>query len=245
MWISNAGMAADEKQLDIIANNMANMNTPGFKFSDAYTQELNMPSVTDATSPVPSGTYVSSTDRNYTQGEITTTGNPLDLAVQGNGFFQVVMPDDSIAYTRSGNFGVDANGQIVTKTGEKFYPQITVPENTASISVSSTGVIAATMLDGTIQNLGQIELANFNNPRGLESAGDGLFKTSANSGDPIVAAAGTGSNGQIMQGSLENSNVDLANEMIKMMMSQKSYELNAKVMQTADQMMTIANGIKR
>ena len=246
MWISGGGMAAEEKRLDIIANNMANMNTTGFKFTDAYTQELNQPSVAGSVAgTTPSGTIVSGMERNYTQGGLTTTGNQLDMALDGDGFFQVVMQDDSIGYTRGGDFGVDANGSICTKSGAKVFPEMSIPDGATNVAISPTGVVVATLQSGTFQTLGQIELARFANPKGLESAGNGVFKASAASGDPMVNAAGTDGSAKIQQGFLENSNVDLANEMIKMMMSQKSYELNAKVMQTADQMMSIANGIKR
>lgn len=245
MWISGGGMAAEEKRLDIIANNMANMNTTGFKFQDAYTQELNQPSADNISSVSPAGTYVNSTDRNFNQGGIVSTGNALDLALSGDGFFQVVMQDDSIQYTRAGNFGVDANGQVVTKNGNKFYPDIVIPDDATNIAISAQGVITATLKSGATNTLGQIELAKFNNPKGLESTGSGMYKANAASGDAVITTAGSNGTGTVMQGSLENSNVDLANEMIKLMMSQKSYELNAKVMQTADQMMSIANGIKR
>jgi flagellar basal-body rod protein FlgG len=246
LWISGSGLAAEETKIDLIANNMSNVNTNGYKFQDAYTKELEQVTDNGVTSKVsPSGISVQSIDRDFSQGELESTGNTLDLAIQGEGFLEVSMPDQTIGYTRSGSLGVDANGTIVTKSGYKVYPEMTVPQNTTSLTISSGGDVSATLSDGSIKVLGSIELAKFVNSNGLETLGDGIYKSTSASGEPVLDSPGKQGLGTIMQGYQEKSNVNLINEMVKMMLTQKSYEMNAKVMQTTDSMMSIANGIKR
>jgi flagellar basal-body rod protein FlgG len=239
-------MAAEEQKLDLIANNMANMNTVGYKFQDAFVQEMSQ--VDDDGKNVqinPAGSYVASTSRNFTQGAIASTGNSLDVAINGDGFFEVTLPDDTTGYTRGGQFSVDANGSLVTKDGNKVYPDVTVPPDTTSITINTSGQISALKNDGTTQVLGSFELAKFINPGGLTDEGGGIFKPNANSGDPVVDAPGNQGIGTLQQGYTEGSNVDLSTEMLKMMLTQRSYEMNTKVLQTTDQMMSLANGIKR
>jgi flagellar basal-body rod protein FlgG len=239
-------MAAEEQKLDLIANNMANMNTVGYKFQDAFVQEMSQ--VDDDGKNVqvnPAGTYVSSISRNFSQGTVTSTGNSLDVAINGDGFFEVTMPDETTGYTRSGQFSVDANGSLVTKDGNKLYPDVTISSDTTSLTIAANGQITATKNDGSTQVIGSLELAKFINPGGLTSDGSGIYKPSANSGDPIVDAPGKQGLGTLQQGYTEGSNVDLSSEMLKMMLTQRSYEMNTKVLQTTDQMMSLANGIKR
>jgi flagellar basal-body rod protein FlgG len=196
-------------------------------------------------SSTPAGTEITSVSRNFKAGNLVSTGNALDLAIQGDGFFQVTLPDESIGYTRAGSLTVDATGSLVTKDGNKVYPDITIPQDAASLSVSANGIISATKADGTVEDLGALELGKFTNPDGLETIGSGVYKTTPASGDPVIDSPGKQGIGTIQQGYTESSNVDMVSEMVKMMMTQKSYEINAKVMQTTDTMMGIANGIKR
>jgi flagellar basal-body rod protein FlgG len=246
LWISGSGMAAEEQKLDLIANNMANLNTVGFKFQDAYVQEMSQVDDDGRNVQVnPAGTTVSSITRNFTQGNIQSTGNSLDVAINGDGFFEVTMPDETTGYTRSGQFSLDANGTLVTANGNKVYPEVTVSSDTSSVAINANGQITATKNDGTTQVIGSLELAKFINPGGLTDDGQGVFKPSANSGDPVVDSPGKQGLGTLQQGYTEGSNVDLASEMLKMMLTQRSYEMNTKVLQTTDQMMSLANGIKR
>ncbi len=244
LWISNTGLNAEQTRIDLIANNMANINTVGFKFQDAFSQEILNGDAAEG-GLMPSGVSVRATQRNFSSGQLNFTGNSMDLAIKGDGFFQVSMADDSIAYTKAGDLAVDAEGYIATKNGERLYPNIQLPDNTVQVNVSNTGAVTALRSDGTQVAVGQIELARFINPNGLEAMGNGLYKPTPASGAAIVDVPGSQGLGNVMQGFLEGSNVELANEMIKMIMTQRAYELNARVIQAADQMMGIANGIKR
>jgi flagellar basal-body rod protein FlgG len=246
LWISGSGLEADEKRMELIANNMANINTTGYKFQVAFGEELSQ--IQDDgrnTSYLPAGTKVSFIGRDFTQGQLESTGRPLDIAINGDGFIEVLLPDESIAYTRSGELTIDANGSIVTKNGYKIFPEITVPQGAVQIAISANGEIIAKLSNGRLQSVGTLELAKFVNPNGLKNIGSGMYVATEASGEPIVDAPGKQGIGTLMQGFLEKSNVSLVNEMIKMMLTQKSYEINAKVLQTTDQMMGIANGIKR
>jgi flagellar basal-body rod protein FlgG len=246
MYISASGLSAEEKKIDLIANNMSNVNTTGYKFQNAYSEEMSQ--ITDDGQNsllTPAGTNITSINRDFTQGNLVSTGTPLDLAVQGDGFFEVTMPDETIGYTRAGTLGVDANGTLVTKSGYKVYPEITIPDGTTGVTVAANGQVNATMSDGSVKVLGSIELAKFLNTGGLTSTSDGIYQATVASGEPIVDAPGKQGLGTIQQGFQESSNVNLINEMVKMMLTQKSYEMNAKVLQTTDTMMSLANGIKR
>jgi flagellar basal-body rod protein FlgG len=246
LWISGSGLAAEEQKIDLVANNISNVNTTGYKFQDAFAEEMaQINDSGDTSAATPAGVSVADTGRNFSQGDLTASSGSLDVAIQGSGFMEVTMPDDSIGYTRSGALGVDANGTIVTKNGYKLYPEITIPDDSTAVSISTSGQVSSTMSDGSVKVLGSIELAKFVNPGGLKSAGDGIYQSTVNSGEPVIDSPGKQGLGTIQQGYLEGSNVSLVNEMSKMMITQRSYEMNAKVVQTTDQMMSIANGIKR
>ncbi len=245
-WIASTGLNVQEKKLDLIANNLANINTSGYKFEDAIVEEINSLIDNDnVIKRIGDGTNIVAINKNFSQGLMESTGLPFDIAINGDGFFEVLLPDDSIGYVRSGEFTIDANGQLVTESGYKLYPEIFIPENTVAVSISDNGLISVRLDDGSVKDIGTIELAKFINPNGLKSVGTGIYIKTENSGEPIVDAPGKQGIGTLMQGFIERSNVNMANEMIKMMITQKSYEINARVIQTADQMMSIANNIKR
>lgn len=246
LWISGTGLEVDQKRIELIANNLANINTTGYKFQEAVCEELSQITYDGQnTSYLPAGTQISFIGRDFTMGQLESTGKPLDIAINGDGFIEVLLPDESIAYTRAGEFTIDANGSIVTKNGYKIFPEITVPQNAVDISISTNGEIKVKLSNGQLQSIGTIELARFINPNGLKNIGNGLYVATEASGEPIVDTPGKNGLGTLLHGFLERSNVSLINEMIKMMLTQKSYEINAKVLQTTDQMMSIANGIKR
>ena len=188
----------------------------------------------------------SATQKLFMQGNIYQTENPLDIAIEGDGFFQVTLPDGTIAYTRDGSFKLDANGNVVTSDGYFIEPPITIPQNATSISISPEGVVSV-KVPGQVaaQNVGQIQLARFVNPAGLKAVGDNLFKETDASGAPIVANPGTNGMGNLRQGFLEASNVQVVEEMVKLITAQRAYESNSKSIQTADDMLRIANGLKR
>ena len=244
-------MLAQQMNVDVISNNIANMTTTGYKrqrvdFKDLIYQNIKKPGATssDADTIVPSGLQlglgvkVASVYRVHEQGPLQITENPLDLAITGEGFFQITQPDGDIAYTRSGVFQLDDTGQIVTSEGFPLEPNIVVPDNAVAIEVNQSGEVLA-QIDGQVdmQNLGQIELANFVNPSGLEAIGDNLFKETAASGAPITDNPGTDNFGIIRQKALENSNVNVVEEITKLITAQRAYELNSNVINTSDEMM--------
>jgi flagellar basal-body rod protein FlgG len=251
-------MAAQQMNVDNIANNLANVNTTGFKkskleFQDIMYQSLRRPGVTTATgSTVPAsldvgyGTKPIATTRQFSVGEMQQTGNPLDMAIQGDGFFQITMPDGTVAYTRDGTFKFSAEGQLVTSDGFYLTPEISIPEDATSISIGFDGrfsVIQAGSNDPV--ELGQIELARFINPAGLSAIGHNLFQETPASGAALTAVPGESGLGQIQQGYLEMSNVDVVNEMVNMIIAQRAYEINSKVIQTADDMSSLVSNLKR
>ncbi len=256
--IAATGMAAQQLNVEVISNNIANASTTGFKASRAEFQDLlyqNMRTVGSASSDtgtlLPSGLQVglgvmpAATYRINTQGNLSVTNNPLDLAVNGRGFFQVQLPDGTTAYTRAGSFQVNLNGQLVTADGYLVLPSITVPTTATAVTVNSSGQVLATIAGQTAQQtLGQFQLANFINPVGLEAAGNNLFKQTDSSGTPTTANPGTSGFGTMIQGSLESSNVDIVTEVTNLITAQRSYEMNSKVITAADQMMTTANQTK-
>ena len=250
LWISKSGMEAQQTQLDHISNNLANSATNGYKRSHAVFEDLmyqNLRQVgannTDQT-VLPTGLQVGlgvrtvSTTRNFTQGSLQQSGNPLDLAIKGQGFFQVQLPDGTTGYTRDGSFQVNSQGQVVTNAGLTVQPGITVPGNALSISIGADGTVSA-QVPGQVnpQTLGQIQLANFVNPAGLEPAGQNVFTETASSGTPSPGQAGQNGLGTIAQGFLETSNVNVVQELVNMIQTQRAYELNSKAVQTSDQML--------
>ncbi len=255
LHIAATGMAAQESQLDAISNNLANANTVGFKKQRADFQDLIYQTVrsagaqNSATTSSPTGLQVGSgvrmvaTARQFSQGALQNTGNPLDLAIEGNGFLVVQQPDGTQAYTRAGDLKTDAQGRIVTSEGLPLEPSIVVPPDATTVSIGADGTVTATM-KGQAQptQLGQIQLAAFVNPAGLSSAGHNLLTTTAASGEPLVGTPGTDGRGTLMQGSLEHANVEVVEEMIGLISAQRSYEVNTKVITAADEMLrTVTN----
>ncbi len=253
-----SGMSAQQMNVDNIANNLANVNTTGFKkskveFQDIMYQSLRRPGVTAITgSTVPTsldigyGTRPVATTRQFSVGELSQSGNPLDLAIDGDGFYQIQRPDGTIAYTRDGSLKLTADGRVATSDGLFLTPEITIPEDAVSISVGFDGRVSVVQT-GTNepQEIGQIELARFINPAGLAAVGHNLFEETPASGAPITGAAGEDGFGRINQGYLEMSNVDVVTEMVNMIVAQRAYEINSKAIQTADDMSSLVNNLKR
>ena len=253
------GMAAQQLNVEVISNNIANMNTVGFKrqsavFEDLLYQTLEQPGAqsSDQGNIVPSGVQIGagvkagSVYRITGQGSLTNTGNALDLAISGQGYFQVLMPDGTTAYTRAGNFSANNQGQIVTADGYLVQPTITVPANTTNITISQTGQVQATIGgQQTPTVVGQMQLATFLNDAGLEAIGNNLFSESAASGSPTAGNPGNPGYGVVMQGYTEASNVDPVTEITSLIVAQRAYEMNSKVISTADNMLQVANQVKQ
>jgi flagellar basal-body rod protein FlgG len=250
LWISKTGMEAQQLQLDNISHNLANVATNGYKKSHAVFEDLiyqNLRQSGAASSDqtqLPSGLQVGlgvrpvATARDFTQGSLQQTGNTYDIAVSGNGFFQVTMPDGTTAYTRDGTFKPDANGQLVTNEGYPVQPGITVPVTAESVTVAGDGTVTAKMPgQATPQTLGQIQLAHFTNPAGLDPKGENLYTETASSGAPSAGAPGSNGLGKLQQGFTETSNVNVVEELVSMISTQRAYELNSKAIQTSDQML--------
>jgi flagellar basal-body rod protein FlgG len=243
------GMAAQQMHIDVTANNMANVNTTGFKrsraeFQDLLYQTIRAPGGTTGQGTqlptgiqVGQGTRLVSTEILFGQGTTTQTQNPLDIAIEGQGFFQIQRPNGDIAYSRAGNFKTDAEGRIVTVDGFPLEPQMNVPIDALSLSISPDGVVSATMPNNQSQEVGTIQLASFVNPAGLREMGRSLFAPSQASGEPIVGQPGQDNIGTVAQGFLEGSNVEVVTEMIDLIASQRAYEINQRVIQAADDML--------
>ncbi|MCY7315350.1 MAG: flagellar basal-body rod protein FlgG [Rubrivivax sp.] len=250
LWIAKTGMEGQQTKLDAISNNLANVGTNGFKrtgvvFEDLMYQTLRSAgSATSDQSQLPTGLQVglgvraAATTRNYSQGSLQQTGGNLDIAIKGQGFFQVQMPDGTTGYTRDGAFQVDANGALVTSTGYAVQPGITVPANALSVTVAADGTVNATV-SGQVapQTLGQLQLASFINPAGLDARGGNLFSETAASGTPNAGAPNSTGLGALQQGFVEGSNVNVVEELVSMIATQRAYELNSKAIQTSDQML--------
>jgi len=254
------GMSAQQKSVDNIANNLANVSTTGFKRSKIAFQDLfyeNLPvsklggSENQVTSDSPPlqighGSQAVSTIRNFMQGSMSETGNPLDMGISGHGFFRIEMPDGSIAYTRDGNFSRDSSGTLINNSGLPLASHIQVPKEAKAIQVSQDGTVTALMSgDNRKVELGQIQLARFSNPGGLEAKGNNLYMKTEASGMPFVDHPGAQGFGQVHQGSLEGSNVDVVKEMVNLIQAQRAYETNSKMVQSAENMMSVTNSIKR
>jgi flagellar basal-body rod protein FlgG len=253
------GMIAQQTRTEVIANNLANVNTTAFKRSRAHFQDLLYQTVQSAsiigapeanTLPaiqVGRGTHLASVDRLHSQGSLEQTSRPLDLAIEGEGFFQVQLPNGQMAYTRDGSFGVSDSGTLVTSGGYAVVPGIKLPPDVSSVSISATGVVSATRGDGTkgTEELGRIELARFVNPTGLLSGGENLYTETPASGAPVVGYPGEDGLGRVIQGSLESSNVEIVQEMVDMITAQRAYEINSKAIKNVDDMMSMANQLIR
>src|SRR5580765_380277 len=258
LYTAASGMNAQQANIDNVAHNLANVNTTGFKksrveFEDLVYQEIRTAgSAASATTEAPVGleiglgTRAVATARNFSAGNMQSTGAPLDLAIDGQGFFQVALPDGTTGYTRAGAFHLDAQGVIVTAEGYAVQPQITVPPNATSVTISRDGIVSATVAGQTAtQQLGTLELATFSNAGGLRPMGGNLFTPTTASGDPETGAPGTDSRGTLTQGFLEDSNVSVVEEMVNMIVGQRAYEANSKVIKAADEMLQQVNGLVR
>jgi flagellar basal-body rod protein FlgG len=250
LWIAKTGLDAQQTQMDTIANNLANVSTSGFKrsravFEDLLYQNMRQPGAqTSQQTQLPSGLQVGTgvrtvaTERIFTQGNLQQTSNDKDLAIQGNGFFQVLMPDGTTGYTRDGSFQVDSQGQMVTASGFVIQPAITVPANTQSITVGRDGTVSVTQAGTTAATqIGQLQLATFMNAAGLESKGENLYVETVASGNASTTTPGTNGAGMITQGYVETSNVNVAEELVNMIQTQRAYEINSKAITTSDQML--------
>jgi len=250
LWISKTGMEAQQTQLDVISNNLANVSTNGFKkahavFEDLMYQNLRqVGSNTSEQSTLPTGLQIGlgvrtvATSRQFSQGSLQQSGNNLDVAIQGNGFFQVTMPDGTTGYTRDGSFQLDSQGRMVTSNGLLVANGITVPANATSLAISADGQVTAS-IPGTVgpQTVGSITTASFINPAGLDPKGQNIFAESAASGQPNAGAPGSNGLGSLAQGFVETSNVNVVQELVSMIQTQRAYEMNSKAIQTSDQML--------
>jgi flagellar basal-body rod protein FlgG len=254
------GMYAQQLNVDIISNNLANVNTTGFKKSRVEFQDLMYQTLKPSSVPeqggsmapameiqVGNGTQTVATTKNYGQGDITpTTAGGLDVAIQGDGFFQVKRPDGTLAYTRDGSFKLSSDGMIVTSQGYVLDPEIRISADTQKVVIGTDGSVSAIETGSTDPvKLGQIELARFVNPAGLSAIGSNLMIETTASGQPIVGQAGSSGFGATLQGSLEASNVDVVEEMVSMIAAQRAYEINSKTVKTVEDMLTMANNLKR
>ena len=250
LWIAKTGLDAQQTQLDVISNNLANVSTNGYKrsravFEDLLYQTLRQPGAASSQqTTIPSGLMLGTgvrpiaTEHIFTQGSLQKTENSLDLAVQGQGFFQVQMPDGTLAYTRDGAFQMDSTGQVVTSSGYPLSPAITIPSNTTSITISRDGIVSVITAGATAATqVGTIQLASFVNVGGLQSVGENLYIETASSGTPTPNTPGTNGTGLLNQGYVETSNVNVAEELVSMIQTQRAYELNSKSISTSDAML--------
>ncbi|GAB7524261.1 flagellar basal-body rod protein FlgG [Paraburkholderia sp. SARCC-3016] len=250
LFIAATGMNAQQAQMDVISNNLANVSTNGFKgsravFEDLIYQTLRQPGANSTqNTELPSGSQVGTgvqqvaTERLYTQGNLTQTGNSKDVAINGNGFFQVQMPDGTIAYTRDGSFQTDQQGRLVTSSGFPLQPAITVPQNATNLTIGQDGTVSITQGNSTnTVNIGSIQLATFINPTGLDSIGQNLFQETQSSGAPNVGQPSLNGIGSLQQGFVETSNVNVVQELVNMIQTQRAYEINSKAVTTSDQML--------
>jgi len=253
-----SGMIAQQMNIDTIANNLANINTTGFKKSKVEFQDVLYERVRRAGTNVSAlnvvpvnleigyGSRPVATTREFSGGDLNPTDNPLDVAIQGQGFLQINMPGGTIAYTRDGSLKVSGDGRLVTADGFFLNPEITLPQDTQGVAIGIDGRVQVTLPGQTEpQEVGQIELAKFLNPSGLEAIGHNLYRASGSSGDAILGNPSENGFGELAQGYLEMSNVQIVDEMVNMIVAQRAYETNAKAIQTADEMSATANGLKR
>ena len=253
MWVAKTGLDAQQTRMNVISNNLANVNTTGYKrdravFEDMLYQNIKQAgSQTDANSQAPTGLMlgtgvrVVATEKIHAQGNMMTTQNPLDMAIAGGGFFQIAQADGTLAYTRDGGFKLSNTGQLVTSSGAVLQPAITVPQNASALSVGRDGTVSVELTGGGNQVIGQIQVARFVNPSGLQSLGQNLLKETPASGAPQVLAPGQGGAGAIIQGSLEASNVNVVEEMVNMIETQRAYEINSKAISAVDGMLRFVN----
>ncbi|PRA26796.1 flagellar basal-body rod protein FlgG [Pseudomonas poae] len=250
LWTAKTGLEAQQGQMDVIANNLANVSTNGFKrsravFEDLVYQNVRQPGAQSSTDTrLPSGLQVGTgvrevaTERLHTQGNLEQTSSSKDLAINGLGFFQVDMPDGSTGYTRDGSFQLDANGEMVTSNGYKLSAGVTIPANATAITISSDGIVSVTTPSAsTSTQVGQLNLALFINPAGLESIGQNLYLETDASGSPTETTPGLNGGGTLSQGYVETSNVNVVEEMVGMIQTQRAYEINSKAVESSDEML--------
>jgi len=250
LYIAKTGLEAQQTNLDVVTNNLANVSTNGFKksravFEDLLYQNVRQPGAQSSQqTQLPSGLQIGTgvravaTERIHTQGNPQQTGNSKDVMINGSGFFQVLMPDGSTGYTRDGSFQTDSNGQLVTSSGYVLQPPITVPSNALSMTVARDGTVSVTTPgSAATTQIGSIQVANFINPAGLESLGENLYAETSASGTAQAGTPGTNGNGVLMQGFVETSNVNVVEEMVNMIQTQRAYEINSKAITTSDQML--------
>ena len=250
LYVSKTGLAAQDKQLTTISNNLANVGTVGFKrdravFEDLMYQVQRQPGAqTTQDTELPSGLQlgtgvrVVATQKQFTEGSLQVTEQPLDVAIDGRGFLQILMPDGTLAYTRNGQLQINGEGQLVNNEGMLVEPAINIPEGTSQVTISTDGIVSA-FREGEVepQQIGDILLVDFINPTGLQAIGGNLFRETVASGNPQQGAPGENGMGRLLQGTLENSNVDIVEEMVNMITTQRAYEMNSKVVSAADQML--------
>jgi flagellar basal-body rod protein FlgG len=249
LWASKTGLDAQQTRMAVVSNNIANVNTTGFKRGRAVFEDLLYQNVrqvgaqTSQDTSYPTGMYlgtgvrVVATEKLHTQGGINQTGGRFDLAIQGQGFFEVLMPDGSSAYTRDGSFQINADGQLVTASGYQVQPPVTVPSDALSVTIGADGTVTVTTPGSAAPTtIGQMQLSDFVNPAGLEPRGQNLLAESAASGAPQVGSPGLNGLGTLVQGALETSNVNVVEELVNMIETQRAYEMNARAISTIDQM---------
>ncbi len=254
LWSAKTGLDAQQTRMAVISNNLANANTTGFKRDRALFEDLVYQNVrqvgaqSSQETQLPSGLNVGTgvrivaTEKLFTQGGLTQTDNSLDVAIQGRGFFEILMPDGSTAYTRDGAFHLNSQGQIVTSSGYPLQPGLTVPQNAQSITIGVDGTVSAVVAGSTEPTqIGTLQLTDFVNPGGLQAIGSNLFTETASSGSPQAGAPGQSGLGTLLQGSLETSNVNVVEELVSMIETQRAYELNSKAISTTDGMLQYVN----
>ncbi|MDD5286069.1 MAG: flagellar basal-body rod protein FlgG [Desulfuromonadaceae bacterium] len=258
LWTAASGMQALQKSIDVVANNLANVNTTGFKRSRADFQDLmyqnfkSMGAPATNTTQVPTGiqiglgTRIAAVSKIFAAGDFTQTGNELDIAIEGDGFFQITMPDGTTGYSRAGAFKRDSTGQIVTSDGNPLSPSITIPSNATKINIGSDGTVSVQQAGQTAATtVGNIQLASFSNPAGLSSQGKNIYMPTDASGAATEGSPGQNGIGTISQGLLEMSNVSVSEEMVNMIVGQRAYEINSKAVTASDEMLQTANNMKR
>ena len=249
LWTAAAGMAVQQTNLDVISNNLANVNTTGFKksraeFQDLLYQTLNAPGTNSSSSTMlPAGVQIglgartAAVKRMFQQGQFKSTESPLDIVIEGDGFFKITRPDGTLAYTRDGALSTDESGNLVNNQGYLLDPPVVLPSDTKSITIAKDGTVTVRLADDTTSEVGSIELAHFMNPAGLQSLGENLYAPSQASGDPILGTPGSEGLGQLGQYFLETSNVQIVTELVDMITAQRAYELNSRAVKASDEML--------
>jgi flagellar basal-body rod protein FlgG len=258
LWTAASGMQGQQKSIDVVANNLANVNTTGFKRSRADFQDLMYQNLKSTGSPatnttqVPTGIQIglgsrlAAVTKIFTAGDMTQTGNELDIAIEGNGFFPITLPDGTLGYSRAGAFKRDSTGQVVTSDGNPLSPAITIPNNATKINIGSDGTVSVQVAgQNATTTVGTLQLASFSNPSGLSSQGKNIYLPTDSSGAATTSTPGQNGTGTVAQGLLEMSNVNVAEEMVNMIVGQRAYEINSKAVTAADEMLQTANNLKR